>query len=292
MSPVQSCQHPLSVDDFKENLAVVICSTMFTVKGALCMKDLAAEIVCNSFSEKGWSRKPVCVPSEMQLKICINQQKLVNILCTPIKLDCLVLGYLYAEDIISGIGDVAMMQVSEEESLANVRLKNSEFKLPAVRTLASGCSGDGVFKTEGSKVDSNLIAKPEEVLSLMKQLEEKMELYRLSGGVHTSALSDTKKLLVVAEDIGRHNTLNKIQGECLLEGIQTRDRLLLITGRISSEMLLKAAKMQTPIVVSRHSPTESAISLARDMGIALVGEARGSRLKVFTHPERLGCPAG
>ena len=115
-----------------------------------------------------------------------------------------------------------------------------------------------------------------------------MELYRLSGGVHTSALADTKNLLVVAEDIGRHNTLNKIQGECLLEGIQTKDRLVLITGRISSEMLLKAAKMQAPVVVSRHSPTSSAILLARKMGIALVGEARGNRLTVFTHPERLG----
>ena len=124
----------------------------------------------------------------------------------------------------------------------------------------------------------------------MKGLQEQMELYRVSGGVHTSALSDTDNLLVVAEDIGRHNTLNKIQGECLLRGISTRDRLLLITGRISSEMLLKAARMQVPIVVSRRSPTGKAISLARDLGITLVGQARGSRLAVFTHEERLGCP--
>ena len=116
-----------------------------------------------------------------------------------------------------------------------------------------------------------------------------MELYRLSGGVHASALSDTKNLLVVAEDIGRHNTLDKIQGECLLRGLSTRDRLLLSTGRVSSEMLLKAARMQVPVVVSRHSPTGRAISLARDLGIALVGYARGSRLSVYSHPERLGC---
>jgi FdhD protein len=255
------------------------------------MKELTVEIACNSFSERGWVGNPVYVPCEMQLKIHINQQHLANILCTPIKLDYLVLGYLYAEGIISGIEDVAKMQVSKEDALADVRLKNLQFALPAVRTLASGCSGDGVFTTEGQKVDSSLVVAPEEVLLLMKQFEEKMELYRLSGGVHTSALADTKNLLVVAEDIGRHNTLNKIQGECLLEGIQTRDRLLLVTGRISSEMLLKAAKMQAPIVVSRHSPTSSAISLAREMGIALVGEARGSRLTVFTHHERLGCPS-
>jgi FdhD protein len=104
--------------------------------------------------------------------------------------------------------------------------------------------------------------------------------------VHASALCDTKNLLVVAEDIGRHNTLDKIQGECLLRKLSTKDRLLLSTGRVSSEMLLKAAKMQAPVVVSRHSITGNAVSLARDLGIALVGHSRGSRLSVYSHPER------
>ena len=126
-------------------------------------------------------------------------------------------------------------------------------------------------------------------MSLMKRLQEKMDLYRFSGGVHASALADVKDLLVVAEDIGRHNTLDKIQGECMLTGLTTKDRLLLSTGRISSEMLLKAARMQVPIIVSRHSPTGSAVLLARDLGIALVGRVRGNRLSVYSHPERLGC---
>lgn len=256
------------------------------------MKELTAEIDCHSFSERGWTKCPVNVPRELQLKIYINRRHLANILCTPIKLNYLIMGYLYAEGIISSIEDVAEMQISAGDALADVLLKNSQFALPGVKTIASGCSGDGVFETEGQRVDSSLAVNPQEVLLLMGQLEEEMELYRLGGGVHTSALADTKKLLVVAEDIGRHNTLNKIQGECLLEGIQTKDRLVLITGRISSEMLLKAAKMQAPIVVSRHSPTSRAILLAEEMDIALVGEARGSRLTVFTHPERLGRPAG
>jgi FdhD protein len=106
--------------------------------------------------------------------------------------------------------------------------------------------------------------------------------------MHNSALSDTENLLVMAEDIGRHNTLDKIQGECLMRGISTKDRLLLTTGRISSEMLLKAASMQVPLVVSRHSPTGGALSLARELGIALVGHVRGRSLMVYAHPERLG----
>ncbi len=261
---------------------------MLEAIGSSDITAVAEDIVCDRFSDEGWVRTTMHVPSEMELAIYINQQELVTILCTPIKLNYLVLGFLYGEGIISGIGDIVMMRVCEDDSLADVRLKNSEYQLPMQRTLTSGCGGGVVFKFHGQKVDSGLVVTPAEVFSLMKQLQEKMELYRLSGGVHTSALSDTGNLLVVAEDIGRHNTLDKIRGECLARGISTRDRLLLSTGRVSSEMLLKAAKMQVPVVVSRHSPTGSAVSLARDLGITLVGHARGGRLLVYSHPERFG----
>lgn len=254
------------------------------------LKGVAPDVVFDRFSGEGWGRTSGHLPSEMALAISVNRQELVTILCTPTKLNYLVLGFLYAEGIISAISDVASMRVCEEESLADVMLSDPEYELPKHRTLTPGCGGGVTFKTQGQRVDSDLVATPEEVLSLMKQLQEQMELYRLCGGVHASALADTKNLLVVAEDIGRHNTLDKIQGECLLRGLSTRDRLLLSTGRISSEMLLKAAKMQAPVVVSRHSLTGSAVSLARDLGISLVGQARGSRLSVYSHPERLSCP--
>jgi FdhD protein len=257
--------------------------------GQLDLKGVAPDVVFDRFSGEEWDRASSHLPSEMALAISVNRQELVTILCTPTKLNYLVLGFLYAEGIISGIGDVASMRVCEEESLADVTLSNPEYELPKHRTLTSGCGGGATFKTQGQRVESDLVATPKEVLSLMKQLQEQMELYRLCGGVHASALADTKNLLVVAEDIGRHNTLDKIQGECLSRELPTRDRLLLSTGRLSSEMLLKAAKMQVPVVVSRHSPTGSAVSLARDLGITLVGHARGGRLSVYSHPERLGC---
>jgi FdhD protein len=254
------------------------------------LKGVEPNIVCDRFSDEGWVRTSVHVPSEMQLTIYVNRQELVTVQCTPTKLNCLVMGFLYAEGIVSGMGDVLSMRVCEDDSLADVMLSNPEYELPTLkRTLTSGCGGGATFKTEGQRVDSGLVVTPGEVLLLMKQLIGQMELYRLSGGVHASALSDTNNLLVVAEDIGRHNTFYKIQGECLLRGIATRDRLLLSTGRVSSEMLLKAAGMQVPIVVSRTSPTGRGILLARDLGIALVGYARGNRLMVYSHPERLGC---
>lgn len=254
------------------------------------LKGVEPDLFFDRFSGEAWSRTSSHLPSEMALAIYVNRQELVTILCTPTKLNCLVLGFLYAEGIIAGLGEVANMRVCEEESLADVMLINPKYQLPAQRALTSGCGGGTTFKTQGQRVESDLVATPAEVLSLMKQLYEQMAMYQLCGGVHGSALSDTKNLLVVAEDIGRHNTLDKIQGECLLRKLRTRDRLLLSTGRISSEMLLKAAKMQVPVVVSRHSPTASAVSFARDLGITLVGQAHGSRLSVYSQPERLGCP--
>jgi FdhD protein len=254
----------------------------------LAMESVAPDIPCDRFSNGGWVRTSAHVPGEMTFTIYVNRKELVTILCTPTKLNCLVLGFLYSEGIISGMGDVASMRVCEEESLADVMLSNPKYKLPTQRTLTSGCGGGVAFKTQGQKIDSGLVVTPTEVLSLMKQFQQQMELYRLCGGVHAAALSDTKNLLVTAEDIGRHNTLDKIQGECLLRRLSIRDGLLLSTGRVSSEMLLKAAKMQTPVIVSRTSPTGRAISLARELGITVVGYAHGSRLSVYSHPERLG----
>ena len=92
---------------------------------------------------------------------------------------------------------------------------------------------------------------------------------------------------MLAEDIGRHNTLDKIMGECLVRRLPTQDGILLTTGRISSEMLLKAARMQVPVVVSRGSPTERAVSLGNELGITVIGYARGNRLSVFSGEERL-----
>ena len=252
------------------------------------LKGAAADVTCDRFSNEGWARTAVHVAREMKLTVYVNLRELVTMQCTPSKLNFLVLGFLYSEGIISSLRDVAGMRVCEEDSMADVRLVNPEYELPTQRTLTSGCGGGAAFKTEAQRVDSDLVATPREVMSLMKQLIDQMELYRLSGGVHASALCDTKNLLLMAEDIGRHNTLDKILGECLLRGLSTKDRLLLSTGRLSSEMLLKAAEMQAPIVVSRTSATERAVSLAHDLGIAVVAYARGGRLSVYSHPERLG----
>ncbi|MDO8568897.1 MAG: formate dehydrogenase accessory sulfurtransferase FdhD [Dehalococcoidales bacterium] len=248
---------------------------------------IAANLTARLFSGQDWTKTPVCVPSELPLTIFVNQQEVVTILCTPTKLNCLVLGFLYSEGVIADVREVASMRICEDEPVADVRLTHAGYKVPPKRTLTSGCGSGASFNNKGQKVESDLVISAGEVLALMRQLYQQQELFQQCGGVHASALCDRKQILVSAEDIGRHNTLDKILGECLLKKQSTRDGILLTTGRISSEMLVKAARMQTPVVVSRGSPTERAVRLGQEFDITVIGYARSNRLTVFSGEKRV-----
>jgi FdhD protein len=129
---------------------------------------------------------------------------------------------------------------------------------------------------------------PEAIGRLVEMLFESQELYRETGGVHTSALSDGEKIVLVAEDIGRHNTLDKIAGLCLMNDTWPETRILITTGRISSEMLQKAARLSAPILISRTSPSSLSIEMAERYGITLIGYARTHRFNVYSNPQRVG----
>jgi FdhD protein len=248
------------------------------------------DISCRKYIEGKWQQISLSVPKEMALTIYINDQELVSILCTPFKLNCLVLGYLLGEGIIADMKDVASMRVCEEDALADVKLHRTNFVLPQKRILTSGCGG-GVSSntnTGASKIKTDISVAPNRILQLMRSMLESAQLYNLTGGIHTSALCNDKSAMVVGEDIGRHNTLDKIMGECLLRKISTKDQILLTSGRVSSEMMRKAAIMQVPVIASLTSPTHLAVTLARDLDITLAGYVRGTHFTVYTRPDRLG----
>ncbi len=238
------------------------------------------------FSGNEWSTRVTPVPSEMPFTIYINGQEVVTMLCTPAKLNCLVLGFMYSEGIIKGLNEVVSARVCEDDSLADVKL-TVEYKPPEKRMITSGCGGGTSFAVAQEPVKSDLRVTAPQVLALMKQMQEKQEIFQQSGGIHCSALCTNDSLLVISEDIGRHNTLDKIAGECLLRKLDTRNKILITTGRISSEMVYKAARMQVPVVASRSGATDRAINLGQSMGISVVGYVRVGRLSVFTYPERL-----
>jgi FdhD protein len=246
------------------------------------------EITAFKFVDGHWQETPLGVPQEFNLTIFINSRELVTIMCTPLKLNCLTLGYLYSEGIIHDLKDVTSMRVCEDDALADVTLARSDFVLPEKRILTSGCGGGVSFNINARKVSSGITAKPEEILALMRKMMENAEAYNLTGGIHTSAICADNTIIAIAEDIGRHNTLDKLTGECLLRKIPTKDKVVLTSGRVSSEMLRKAASMQVPVVVSLTSPTERAVKLAVETGITLVGYARGNHMMVYANPQRLG----
>jgi FdhD protein len=231
------------------------------------------------------------VIAEIALTVFVDGRELVTLMCTPWKLNCLVLGFLYLEGVIDSADDVAALRVCVADRIAEVTLARP-VELPKRRVLTSGCSGGTSFRdyleeVRRRRLDSDRRISAAQIFSLMRELHAQSHLYHESRGVHTSALSDGRELLVVAEDVGRHNTLDKIKGECLLRELPTDDHILLSSGRISSEMLLKAAAMRVPIVVSRTSPTAMSVLLAEHLNIMVVGYVRPESMNVYTHPWRL-----
>ena len=247
-------------------------------------KDIAPDISCHFFSREVWSQTSVMLPREVPLTIYVNGQELMTILCTPTRIEYLVVGFLYSEGIITSLNDIVSLRLSEEDLIAEVCLTKTDYSVPLRRTRTpSGMS----LGTQGQKVASDLVVTPQELMELMKQLRQQQKLFWHTGGTHCSALGSRTQIIVIAEDIGRHNTLDKILGECLMKGLPTQDHILLTTGRISSEMVLKVAQMQTPIIVSKGAPTERAVRLAYELNITVVGYTRESRLSVFSGEERL-----
>jgi FdhD protein len=165
-------------------------------------------------------------------------------------------------------------------------------KLWGKRTVTSGCGKGATFyhildSVSAKPVASDVVITVEKIRSLMAELNRMSDLYRETGGVHNSALADTERILVFRDDIGRHNAVDKIRGVCFLDDIPLQDKILVTTGRISSEIVIKAAKMEVPVVISRSAPTSLALDLAERIGLTLVGYVRGDRMTVYTGKERI-----
>jgi FdhD protein len=229
------------------------------------------------------------VVREQPLTVYVNGQKFLTLLCTPRKLDALVVGYLWLEKVIGSVDEIRRLTVSEVDGRAEVEL-DREVELPQERILTSGCGGGITFRIDPRivpRIESSLRVEPARLFERMKELYHQAVGYRASRGIHGAALADPDRLLFMAEDVGRHNAVDKVCGEALLQRVDTRDRVLLSTGRVSSEMLLKGARMGTPIVISRTSPTEMAVSLAEQLGVTVVGYLRHDAFNVYTGGEHL-----
>jgi FdhD protein len=229
---------------------------------------------------------------ETPVSLTVNGEVWITFMCTPVNLEALAVGFLYNEGIIEKWDEVVDARLCEHGDNVDVWL-NHEVEQPTSWRRTSGCTGgvtavDLLAKPNVSFDSDQLKVKPDAIGGLVEMLFEAQSLYRETGGVHTSALSDGEKILISAEDIGRHNTLDKIAGLCLMNNIWLENRILITTGRISSEMLQKAARMSAPILISRTSPSSLSIEMAERYGITLIGYARKHRFNVYSNTQRVG----
>jgi FdhD protein len=222
--------------------------------------------------------------------IYVNGQEFVKFMCTPHNLDELALGFLRSEGIIQGLDDVEDITLAPNGLCLDMWLYNRAVILPTRVIITSGCGGGVTFddlRRRRQPLNSNVALAPSQVLALMAKLRGAATLYKQARGVHTSALSDGHDLLLVAEDVGRHNTIDRIWGKAMKRGISTEGRVLLTTGRISSEMLGKAAKMGVPVMISRTSPTSLSVELATAWNMTVIGYARRQGFRVYAAAQRV-----
>jgi len=235
------------------------------------------------------------VTRELPLTIILNNRELVSLLCSPTEQKYLAVGFLSSEGIVKDKDDINSITVDNQRGVVRVEVKEdkkSANELISKHFITSGCgrgtSFYNVVNVQGqTKVESQTVMSALEILSLVKEFQQYSQIYRATGGVHSAALCNTKRILAFTEDIGRHNAIDKIFGRCLLEGMPTEDHIIITSGRITSEILLKVFRRNIPIIVSKSAPTDMGIRLASDLGITLVGFVRGKRMNVYTNDWRI-----
>ena len=243
---------------------------------------------------KKWEHFDAETIVEAPVSLTVNGEVWQTFMCTPVDLEAMAVGFLYNENIIQRMDEVADARLCVHGDNVDVWL-NRSVEQPKSWRRTSGCAGGLTAVETLARVDVSFNSNepkfdPEKISGLVENLFESQELYRETGGVHTSVLSDGERVVFSAEDIGRHNTLDKIAGKCVMNNVFPETKILISTGRISSEMLQKAARLGAPILISRTSPSSLSIEMAELYGITLIGYARRHRFNVYTNAQRVKSP--
>lgn len=246
-------------------------------------------------TNEGRSSIELGVARELPVTIILNNQELVTMLCSPKNLDYLAVGFLASEGFLKSKDEIKKIMVDDERGV--VRLETVEDKgfdqdVLFKRIISSGCGRGASFYSvadaASQKVESPMVILADEVFALVNEFQHGSEVYLATHGVHSAALCDRKSILVFSEDIGRHNAIDKIFGKCFLEDIPIDDRLVITSGRISSEILHKVAKRGIPIIISISAPTNLGVRIADSLGITLIGSVRGKRrMNIYTNGWRV-----
>ncbi|MBE0698836.1 MAG: formate dehydrogenase accessory sulfurtransferase FdhD [Anaerolineaceae bacterium] len=254
------------------------------------MSSVGGPATCFQYqSSSGWEEMHARVIIEASVDLAVNGEPWLSFSCTPTDLDALGLGFLFNEGLIQQREEVAVIDVCRQNTYVDIWL-NHPLERPKTWQRTSGCTGGAT--TPGAPLPviagaGNEQISPDQIFACMDLLLKAQELYHETGGVHCSLLTDGQKTHLRMEDIGRHNTIDKLAGKMLLQEIRISPAIIVTTGRVSSEMLQKSARMGAIAVISRTSPTSQSVDLAAELGITLVGYARRNKFIAYTHPERL-----
>ena len=247
-----------------------------------------------SLTREGKSNINATVAREFPVTIILNNQELVTLLCSPANLKYLAVGFLFSEGLVQSKDEIKKITVDDRRGVVRVETsggKELSSELIFKRIISSGCGRGASFysaaDTSNQKVESEMKISADEVFNLVNEFQHRSNLYPVTHGVHSAALCDRKNILVFNEDIGRHNAIDKIFGQCLLEGVPTEDRAIISTGRITSEILYKVTKRGIPIIMSISAPTDLGVRIAEALGITLIASVRGKKMNVYTGDWRL-----
>jgi len=247
------------------------------------------------YSASGVIREGDTVIVEYPLTIYLNETEWITLLCSGENQYYLAVGFMYSEGIIKNIDDIDRWDLNEEEGKVFLYVKESVVlrdKMKGKRTITTGCGKGTVFYD----VLDSLTTKPstskteiraETIINKASEFQKNSELFVETGGVHACALYLNEDLVCFHEDIGRHNALDKIIGQVLSSKQGITEEWLLVSGRISSEIVLKASKLNIGVLVSRSAPTDLALEIAKKADMTIVGFARGNRFNLYTGSERV-----
>ncbi|WP_406612611.1 formate dehydrogenase accessory sulfurtransferase FdhD [Priestia aryabhattai] len=237
------------------------------------------------------------IVTEFPVTVKINEEEFVTMVCSPQYIEDMVIGYLASEGVIRAYTDIKNIWVQEKEGYVHVTIDklNPYFQNLQNKRYITSCCGasrqgfvfinDALTAKKMNDISVELSIK--DCFQLMNKLQQSAATFQETGGVHNAAICDKNDFMLSRMDIGRHNALDKLYGYCLKHHISIRDKVVVFSGRISSEILLKVAKIGCEVVLSKSAPTELALNLAEELGITTVGFIRNDSLNIYTCPERI-----
>ncbi|CAO0824580.1 Sulfur carrier protein FdhD [Desulfarculales bacterium] len=234
--------------------------------------------------------KEVSIPGELPLTVKVDGREIVTLMTLGTNPEELALGYLHNQRLLERIEDVQEVSVDWVRETVNVSTRHGqgipdlEAKLSRV-TVTSGCGQGTLFSCTVDKLYERKLPKVQVRQSTLKgvlqAVAHRHHIYRLAGSVHGCGLCQAEQVLMYVEDVGRHNAADAIAGRMWLDGLTGEDKLLYTTGRLTSEIMMKAAFMGIPVLLSKSGVTQMGLEMARNMGMVVIGRARGHKFLVF-----------